>query len=826
MTSVQNFPYSESPREQNKPSAPSFLGRLKGMGRQSEPPLAPNPEGQEPSPKPPRQARTLRGELLLTLLPTALLPLVVISGVNYWLTQRKVQAEQEQTLKQITLLASEVGYQFVNDLRLDSEVLSASPLIQQSLQTADQVVAERQLTQVPAESLEIYYGSTKALELSASLNTYLQTIAAKKDLAEIFFTNRNGFNVGYSQITSDFVQSDEAWWQNAQQDGFYAELPEFDESAQSYVLPVSTAIQDPATGNFLGVIKSGASLETLNQTLREFLEGSLRKRAQVQVFDPVSNQVVVSINSDDEGQITVLPPTELVSQEVLGGETITQISTSFKEAVVAGQAVDQIAATLAQNHSLQGIKTSEFISEDGTLLTVLFPLGNQTYTLTAVNETDWVTVASVDTTELRAAGSEILIEFVVLGTLLSIVTAAIILRLSRQISKPIDQLSEAASQMAEGDLEVEASESGTRETRQLAATFNNLVQQVKSLLDRQKKETEDQQQRRQALESQLFNMMERIEGAVDGDLTTRAQLMEGEIGIVADLFNAVIENLQDIAIQVRDSSGQVNRSLTKNEKSISQLAEKAIVETKSIQKALRSVQSVSQNIDKVAENAEQASTIANSAYETVQQGNQAMDQTVESIVGLRTTIGDTAKKMKRLGESAQKISQVVALIDELALKTNLLSINASVEAARAGELGQGFTAVAEQVGALAEQSASATKEIAKIVTSIQSETQELVEAMETGTTQVVASTRQVESTKQQLTEVLQRSQEIDQLMREISVNAMAQAESTQSVFSTMGKVAQSSKQRALESRAVAQAMQDTAQVSQQLQASVEQFKVD
>ena len=46
--------------------------------------------------------------------------------------------------------------------------------------------------------------------------------------------------------------------------------------------------------------------------------------------------------------------------------------------------------------------------------------------------------------------------------------------------------------------------------------------------------------------------------------------------------------------------------------------------------------------------------------------------------------------MKRLGESAQKISQVVSLIDELALKTNLLSINASVEAARAGELGQGF----------------------------------------------------------------------------------------------------------------------------------------
>ena len=77
---------------------------------------------------------------------------------------------------------------------------------------------------------------------------------------------------------------------------------------------------------------------------------------------------------------------------------------------------------------------------------------------------------------------------------------------------------------------------------------------------------EEQQRRRQDLEMQLFTMMERIEGAADGDLTARAQLMEGEIGIVADLFNAVIENLQDIAIQVRNSSGQVNQSLTHNEK--------------------------------------------------------------------------------------------------------------------------------------------------------------------------------------------------------------------------------------------------------------------
>jgi methyl-accepting chemotaxis protein len=359
------------------------------------------------------------------------------------------------------------------------------------------------------------------------------------------------------------------------------------------------------------------------------------------------------------------------------------------------------------------------------------------------------------------------------------------------------------------------------EAEQLAVAMSSLA-----AIETQMIAAAEQERRRQDLEMQLLNLMERIEGAVDGDLTARAQLMEGEIGIVADLFNAVIENLQDIAIQVRSSSGQVNQSLNQNEVAIRHLAEQAILEAKEIQKALGSVQSMSQAIEAVAQNAETASAITNSAYTTVQAGNKAMDQTVNSILGLRTTIGDTTKKMKRLGESAQKISQVVSLIDELALKTNLLSINASVEAARAGELGQGFTAVAEQVGALAEQSAAATQEIAKIVTSIQSETQELVEAMETGTSQVVESTQQVENTKQQLTEVLRRSQEIDELMRSISTTTLVQADSAQSVTTVMEKITQASKQRSQASREVAQAMQSTAQVSQKLQASVEQFKVD
>ncbi|MEM9271372.1 MAG: PhnD/SsuA/transferrin family substrate-binding protein [Cyanobacteria bacterium P01_F01_bin.143] len=336
----------------------------------------------------------------------------------------------------------------------------------------------------------------------------------------------------------------------------------------------------------------------------------------------------------------------------------------------------------------------------------------------------------------------------------------------------------------------------------------------------------EQRQEREALEEAISSLMDSLEPASEGDLTVRAQLLEGDVGIIADLFNAIVENLRDIAIQTKASASEVSLSLGDNEVTIRQLAEEAVVEAQQIQQTLSSVANISESIKDVADNAEKTAAISNDAFATAQEGNKAMDLTVQSIQGLRNTVGDTAKKIKRLGESAQQISQVVSLIDEIALKTNLLAINASVEAARAGELGQGFTAVAEQVGALAEQSANATKEISQLVQGIQSETQEVVAAMEVGTTQVVASTRLVEDTKTRLQAVLEKSQDIDRLMQSISQATVSQAETSEIVTETMKQVTSASSKRSQSSRQIAEAIKGTTNIVQELQKSVAQFKVD
>ncbi len=409
------------------------------------------------------------------------------------------------------------------------------------------------------------------------------------------------------------------------------------------------------------------------------------------------------------------------------------------------------------------------------------------------------------------------------GVVLIIVITTLILAPS---DKSLTRLTEFATQIASGKPGVRLDNTKRQdEIGILTHSLNEMAKNIDANIETKKREAEQQRQEKEQLEAAIYTLIDEVSDATEGDLTVRANLDSLELSTVADLFNAIINNLQEIAVEAKQSTTQVGSSLKQNERAILALAEQAIAEAQETRDTLVSVEQMSRSIQAVAENASQAEKIADDTYNTVINSTNNMDLTVDSILALRTTVGETAKKMKRLGESSQKISQVVSFIEEIALKTNVLAINASVEAGRAGEYGQGFTIVAEQVGALAEQSAAATKEIAQIVAAIQAETTEVNQAMESGTAQVVDSTRLVEGTKQSLSLVLEKSREINQLMGSISQTTVSQANTSQTVTNLMQKIAQLSETTSKSSKEVAQSIMATAQVAQKLESTVAQFKV-
>jgi methyl-accepting chemotaxis protein PixJ len=344
--------------------------------------------------------------------------------------------------------------------------------------------------------------------------------------------------------------------------------------------------------------------------------------------------------------------------------------------------------------------------------------------------------------------------------------------------------------------------------------------------ERQLNEAQRERDRTSKLQTELIQLLGDVEGASSGDLTVRAQITDGEIGIVADFFNAIVENLRDIVTEVKSTATQVNQSVSGNNSSLRQLASNANTQAEQIIETLNSVEQMTQSIQEVAVKARQAASVSQKAATTAQVGGQAMERTVTSISQLRDTVGETAKKVKRLGESSQEISKVIELINQIALKTNLLAVNASIEAARAGEEGRGFAVVAEEVGALAAQSATATREIERIVDSIQQETSEVVQAMEASTAQVVEGTQMVESAKQSLSQIMVVSRQVDQLFQSISGATLSQVQISQSVKALMSGLAEASKQDSIASNEVSASLQQTVDITEQLQQTMGTFKIN
>ncbi len=368
--------------------------------------------------------------------------------------------------------------------------------------------------------------------------------------------------------------------------------------------------------------------------------------------------------------------------------------------------------------------------------------------------------------------------------------------------------------------------------KQVASQVGYALEQAKLLEEveqgRHKAEqgSEDERHQKEALQMQLLELLAEVEGAASGDLTVRADVTTGEIGTVADFFNSIVENLRLIVTQVKLAAYQVNSAIGSNQGAMRELAEDAIMQASEINRTLDAVDQMTYSIKYVAENAQQAALVAQNASHTAKKSGKAMDMTVQNILRLRETVGETAKKVKRLGESTQQISRVVSLINQIAMQTNLLAINAGIEAARAGEEGQGFAVVAEEVGELAARSAAATKEIEQIVENIQRETSEVVQAMEVGTAQVVEGTRIVEDAKSSLNQILDVSRQIDSLVQSISTATTSQVETSQAVSQLMRGIALVSERTSYSSRQVSESLQQTAVISQELQETVETFKVD
>ncbi len=208
------------------------------------------------------------------------------------------------------------------------------------------------------------------------------------------------------------------------------------------------------------------------------------------------------------------------------------------------------------------------------------------------------------------------------------------------------------------------------------------------------------------LSGTLGTMMRELDGVMGGlargDLSnTITGNYLGVFGRLKDSTNTTGDTLRQLARRLNETAHQVQNASAEISTGSQDLAQRTESQAASLEETAASMQQITTTVKQNADNAQAANQLASTARDTAEQGGRVVASTVEAMSGIE--------------QSAGKISDIVGLIDEIAFQTNLLALNASVEAARAGEAGKGFAVVAQEVRALAQRSANASREIKALI---------------------------------------------------------------------------------------------------------------
>jgi twitching motility protein PilJ len=395
-----------------------------------------------------------------------------------------------------------------------------------------------------------------------------------------------------------------------------------------------------------------------------------------------------------------------------------------------------------------------------------------------------------------------------------------------QVRRTTKDLETQFNSVRKGNLSAQATVYSEDEFGQLAAGFNEMARVIFTTTHEATRKAAEQEEAKENLQRQVIRLLDDVEGAARGDLTVQAEVTADVLGAVADAFNLTIQNLRDIVQQVKVAAREVTKGATNSETFARALSSDALRQAEELAVTLNSVQVMTDSIQRVAEAAREAEAVARDASEIALKGGEAVENTVAGILEIRETVAETTRKVKRLAESSQEISKIVALISQIASRTNLLALNASIEAARAGESGRGFAIVADEVRQLADKSAKSLKEIEQIVMQIQSETGSVMTAMEEGTQQVIKGTKLAEEAKRSLENIIQVANRIDILVRSITTDTVEQTETSRAVAQVMQSVELTAQETSQEAQRVSGALQHLVGVSRDLISSVERFRVE
>jgi twitching motility protein PilJ len=335
-------------------------------------------------------------------------------------------------------------------------------------------------------------------------------------------------------------------------------------------------------------------------------------------------------------------------------------------------------------------------------------------------------------------------------------------------------------------------------------------------------ETAQQNEENQAA---ILQLLDELADLADGDLRVQATVTESFTGAIADSINFSIDQMRGLVSQINETAVNVSSAAEQTRNSVKALSEASQRQAQEISDVSEAVNEMAVSIDLVSSNAAESSSVAERSVDIANKGAVVVQNTIDGMDKIRGQIQETAKRIKRLGESSQEIGDIVALINDIADQTNILSLNAAIQASMAGDAGKGFAVVADEVQRLAERSGAAAKQISALVKTIQSDTNEAVSSMEQTTAEVVQGTRLAQDAGVSLGEIESVSKSLAEIIENISDAARRQAASAGQITNTMKSIQEITTATTDGTKETATQVGNLAEMTNELRSSVSGFKL-
>src|SRR3954470_13524542 len=214
-----------------------------------------------------RSAKSIRRRLIIAIGGFAVVVLASLTSAGLFVLQRSMAGDEDARIANAASLSKQLVDRVLAERVRQVDLISSAPSVIAAARKGGEVARQKGLTQLGIPALEAMFKQTRSQQVDSGARSFLADLLPKLDIAEVMVTDEYGYNAVTTSPSSDFVQSDEAWWQTAWASGITSALAKYDSATRAIVVELAGAVRD--RGANVGVVKVKFGLGLVDSVLAQ-----------------------------------------------------------------------------------------------------------------------------------------------------------------------------------------------------------------------------------------------------------------------------------------------------------------------------------------------------------------------------------------------------------------------------------------------------------------------------------------------------------------------------------------------------------------------------